>query len=426
MKHRNGVRIWVGILLLALLVVIPFYAPVQKYLSIPNNIVTFNNDSPIAVPSLGDSVEVEPAKSSIKATGSNDFQKVSSGEDQLVYSVAGVPIKKVDVSVLEDLKVIPGGQSIGVQLHTVGVLVVGHHRVSGENSKLSPGEEANIEVGDMILKINGEPIKDMQDVKPFVEKAGKANKSLDVTIKRGDEKIHTKLTPAMDTKENEYRIGLYIRDSAAGIGTMTFYDAESRKYGALGHVISDMDTQEPIEIYNGAIVDSTVTSIDKGENGTPGEKLAKFPVDAEKIGSITKNTPYGIFGKLKEKMDNGKFNKPMPVALSSEVEEGPAKILTVIDGEKVEEFDIEIVSSVPQKFQATKGMIIHITDPELLKKTGGIVQGMSGSPIIQNGKLIGAVTHVFVNDPTSGYGVHIEWMLEEAGINIYEDNKKAS
>lgn len=425
MKH-NEIRIWIGILLLVALVVMPFYTPIQKYLSIPNNIVTFNNESPIAVPSLGNSVEVEPKNESLKAIGSNDFLKVSAGEDQLVYTAAGIPIKKVNVSLLEDLKVIPGGQSIGVQLHTVGVLVVGHHRVSGTNKKLSPGEKADIKVGDMILEINGEPIKEMQDVKPFVEKAGKANKSLDLTIKRGDEKIHTKLTPAMDTKENEYRIGLYIRDSAAGIGTMTFYDPKSKKYGALGHVISDMDTQKPIEIFNGAIVNSTVTSIEKGENGTPGEKEAKFSSDADKIGTITKNSPFGIFGKLNEKMDNGKYNKPMPVALSHEVEEGPAKILTVIDGEKIEEFDIEIVSSVPQKFPATKGMVVQITDPELLKKTGGIVQGMSGSPIIQNGKVIGAVTHVFVNDPTSGYGVHIEWMLQEAGINIYESGKKAS
>lgn len=425
MKHRKEIRIWVGILLLVALVVIPFYSPVQKYLSIPNTVVTFNNDSPMAMPSLGELVEIEPTKESIKAVGS-DLQKVSAGEDQVVYSVAGMPIKKVDVSVLEDLKIVPSGQSIGVQLHTVGVLVVGHHRVSGTNKKLSPGEKADIEIGDIILEIDGEPIKEMQDVKPLVEKAGKENESLNVTIKRGDEKIQTKLTPAMDTKANEYRIGLYIRDSAAGIGTMTFYDPKSKKYGALGHVISDMDTKEPIEIFNGAIVNSTVTSIDKGENGTPGEKQAKFSSDANKIGSITKNSPFGIFGKLNEEMDKGKFNKPMPVALSSEVEEGPAKILTVIDGEKVDEFDIEIVSSVPQKFKATKGMIIKITDPELLKKTGGIVQGMSGSPIIQNGKIIGAVTHVFVNDPTSGYGVHIEWMLQEAGIDIYESNKKAS
>ncbi|MFZ3577133.1 SpoIVB peptidase [Virgibacillus sp. DJP39] len=426
MKSRKNIRVWLGFLLFVALIMAPFYTPVQNYLSIPNTIVTFNNNSPIAVPSLGKSVNIESNKEeAIQAISSNDFKKMSAGNEQLLYSVAGIPIKKVDVNVLEDFKVVPGGQSIGVQLHTVGVLVVGHHRITGTN-KSSPGEEANIKVGDIILKINGDSIKKMSDVKPYVEKAGKANETLDVTIKRGDDKIHTELTPVKDEKDDEFRIGLYIRDSAAGIGTMTFYHPKSKKYGALGHVISDMDTQKPIEIYNGAIVNSTVTSIDPGTNGTPGEKQAEFMADAAKIGTITKNSAYGIFGELSEGIDKGKFNKPMPIALSHEVKEGPATILTVIEGEKVEEFDVEVVSSVPQKFPATKGMIIKITDKELLEKTGGIVQGMSGSPIIQNGKVIGAVTHVFVNDPTSGYGVHIEWMLQEAGINIYDKKKKAS
>ena len=145
-----------------------------------------------------------------------------------------------------------------------------------------------------------------------------------------------------------------------------------------------------------------------------------------KLGTITKNSPFGIFGELNHAIENEKYKEPLPIALSHEVKEGPAKILTVVKDEKVEEFDVEIMSSVPQKFPATKGMVIKITDPELLKQTGGIVQGMSGSPIIQNGKIIGAVTHVFVNDPTSGYGVHIEWMLQDAGIDIYQKNKKAS
>ena len=164
----------------------------------------------------------------------------------------------------------------------------------------------------------------------------------------------------------------------------------------------------------------------RGIADIPGEKQARFSTDKKQIGTITKNSPFGIFGELKEDVENGKYDKPLPVALSHEVKEGPAKILTVVDDEKVEEFAVEIISSVPQKFPATKGMVIQITDERLLEKTGGIVQGMSGSPILQDGKIIGAVTHVFVNDPTSGYGVHIEWMLQEAGINIYGENKQAS
>ena len=154
------------------------------------------------------------------------------------------------------------------------------------------------------------------------------------------------------------------------------------------------------------------------------EKLARFSPDREVIGNITINSPYGIFGKLNTNMKNGIMDKAMPIALSHQVKEGPAKILTVIDQDKVEAFDIEVVSTVQQKFPATKGMVIKVTDKRLLEKTGGIVQGMSGSPIVQNGKVIGAVTHVFVNDPTSGYGVHIEWMLHQAGINIYDQEKK--
>ncbi|MUK87178.1 SpoIVB peptidase [Ornithinibacillus sp. L9] len=409
-----------GVVLLIALFAVPFMPPVQKYISIPNEIVTVNNQSPIDVPTLGDSVEVS-ASNNVKAVNATKFYAENTGESELTYSVAGVPIKKVDVSVLEDIKVIPGGQSIGVQLHTLGVLVVGHHIVNGENGSLSPGEDAKIEVGDVILEINGNEIKEMKDVKPLVEEAGNNGEDLTLKVKRGEETFETKLKPVYDPKEKEYRIGLYIRDSAAGIGTMTFYEPESKKYGALGHVISDMDTKKPIEIHNGTIVRSSVTSIEKGNNGTPGEKQAKFSMKDNKIGSITKNSPFGIFGKLDNGITNGNYDKPMSIALSHEVKEGPAKILTVIDGEKVEEFDVEVVSSIPQKSPATKGMVIQITDPKLLEATGGIVQGMSGSPIIQDDKIIGAVTHVFVNDPTSGYGVHIEWMLQDAGVDIYQE-----
>lgn len=343
-----------------------------------------------------------------------------SGESQVVLELAGIPIKQVNVDVIPEYKVYPGGQSIGVKLNTLGVLVVGHHQVDTVEGKQSPGEIAGIQVGDIITKINGETIEQMSDVAPFVQNAGKTGAPLDVVITRDKKTIETKLVPLKDKQDSTFRIGLYIRDSAAGIGTMTFYDPITMKYGALGHVISDMDTKKPIVVQDGQIVRSTVTSIEKGSNGVPGEKLARFSNDRSSIGDITRNSPFGIFGTLHQDIKNGIMDKALPIALSHEVKEGPAKILTVVNEDKVEEFDVEVISSIPQKFPATKGMVIKITDPVLLEKTGGIVQGMSGSPIIQNGKVIGAVTHVFVNDPTSGYGVHIEWMLNEAGIDIYK------
>ncbi|MEN1970142.1 SpoIVB peptidase [Lentibacillus sp. N15] len=427
MKHTNKIRIMAGVLLLLTILAVPFFTPLKQYLSIPNQLVTFKNQAPINVPALGDKVKIHADnKDNVQALDSSKFQATKTGKSHLVYNVAGFPVKKVDLSVLDDIRVVPGGQSIGVQLHTLGVLVVGHHLVKGTTGSMSPGEQADIKVGDVILKINGEPINEMTDVKPYVEEAGKKGKDLDVTLKRGKETIDTTLHPVKDKKDKKYQIGLYIRDSAAGIGTMTFYEPKSKKYGALGHVISDMDTQKPIQVHNGTIVGSNVTSIEKGNNGTPGEKQAKFSVNEDKLGNITKNSPFGIFGELNKSIKNGIYDKPMPIALSHQVKEGPAKILTVVDGEKVEPFDVEVVSSVPQKSPATKGMIIKITDPKLLKKTGGIVQGMSGSPIIQDGKVIGAVTHVFVNDPTSGYGVHIEWMLQETGIKLNDPKEKAS
>jgi stage IV sporulation protein B len=425
MKYRDYIRNGIGIMLLITFLFIPFSTSIQTYLSIPNQVTTFNNSNPISVPAMGNNVTVRANDEKvIQAIDTSSFDSVATGKSEIVYEMAGMPIKKVNVEVLKDLKIVPGGQSIGVKLNTLGVLVVGHHLVKTKEGKVSPGEEAGIKVGDIILEINGEKVSKMDQVTPIVKKAGKNGESLQVKVKRGEKTMTKKLTPYLDQNDETYRIGLYIRDSAAGIGTMTFYHPESKKYGALGHVISDMDTKKPIQINNGTIVQSNVTSIDKGNNGVPGEKQAEFSIEKDRIGTITKNSPFGIFGKLDNKIKNGKYDKAMPIALSHQVKEGPAKILTVLEGEKVREFDVEIVSSVPQKFPATKGLIVKITDKELLNKTGGIVQGMSGSPIIQDGKIVGAVTHVFVNDPTSGYGVYIEWMLQEAGINVYKGGKK--
>jgi stage IV sporulation protein B len=415
-----------GILLVSLISLI-FFQPLQQYLSIPKSITVFEGQNYMIQKAAPVTATIASHNSTITLNQEKKSVTVKAnehGKNEMLLEYAGIPIKKVDVRVLKDFRVLPGGQSIGVKLNTVGVLVVGHHLINTSNGKKSPGEIAGIKVGDIITEINGSKIEKMTDVAPFVQSAGQDGKPLNLIISRESGKFTTKLTPLKEKGENTYKLGLYIRDSAAGIGTMTFVHPQSKKYGALGHVISDMDTKKPIVVEDGEIVRSTVTSIEKGSNGDPGEKLARFSSDHEIVGNIQKNSPFGIFGELNRDLKNGILDKPLPIALSDQVKEGPAKILTVVEDDRVEEFDIEIVSTIPQKFPATKGMVIKVTDPKLLEKTGGIVQGMSGSPIIQNGKLVGAVTHVFVNDPTSGYGVHIEWMLNEAGINIYETPKE--
>ncbi|TCP31193.1 stage IV sporulation protein B [Scopulibacillus darangshiensis] len=421
MRKRDFFRRVTGLILLVLLVALGFFQPVRDYLSIPDQITLFENETSAFsahLPALSHfSLQNETVASS--ADGKH-LKGQQTGHTDMMVLMGNMPAKKVDVRVLPDLRLIPGGESIGVKLNTKGVLVVGYHLVDAANGEKSPGEKAGIQVGDIITKINNKKIESMSDVKEVIRDSGDSGDPLKLSIVRHKKHIQKELAPIKDKNDNKYRIGLYIRDTAAGIGTLTFYEPKSGKYGALGHVISDVDTKQPIVVNDGEIVRSTVSSIDRGQDGHPGEKIASFPADEKAIGDITKNTPFGIFGRLNTDIDNGLMDKGLPIALSNEVKEGPAKILTVVGGSKVEAFDIKVLSSVPQKFPATKGLVIKVTDPKLLKSTGGIVQGMSGSPIIQDGKIIGAVTHVFVNDPTSGYGVHIEWMLEEAGINIYQ------
>lgn len=416
------IRRWIGIGLLGFLIGVVFLKPVQQYLSIPNDLLMFQGENQTLFSStpVFSHVITESSKSSVTSTGNGKLHASQKGNSEVTLTMGGLPIKNVDVNVVPDIRVIPGGQSIGVKLNTVGVLVVGYHLVQTKSGEKSPGENAGIKIGDIITKINGSNIQEMSDVAPLVKKAGKDGEPLEVTVMRNKKTLHKELKPARDKNANAYQIGLYIRDSAAGIGTLTFYDPKSMTYGALGHVISDMDTKKPIIVHDGKIVRSKVTSIERGSDGHPGEKVAELTPGRSILGTVRENSPFGIFGKLNHEPDTALTRKPIPIALSDQVKEGPAKIYTVVNGNKVKAYDIKIISSVQQKFPATKGLVIKVTDPELLKKTGGIVQGMSGSPIVQDGKLIGAVTHVFVNDPTTGYGVHIEWMLDEAGYHLIE------
>ncbi|MED3646860.1 SpoIVB peptidase [Halalkalibacterium halodurans] len=432
------IRMVVGGCLLVTMMMIGFSPSVKDLLMSPTSLTIFEGEQlewleTSSMLSQAITVSTKESKVAFEAMPTDDgYTKqtvtgVEEGTDEATIEVAGIPIKKLSIDTLPKMKVVPGGQSIGVKVNTDGVLVVGHHLIHSENGEKSPGELAGIRVGDRITKLNDKEIQHMDEVGDVVQAAGEGKKPLKVEIRRGDQTLVRELSPLKNKGESTFRMGLYIRDSAAGVGTLTFYDPVSKKYGALGHVISDVDTKKPIVVHDGQIIRSSVTSIDKGSNGDPGEKLASFSNQRNTLGTIEKNSSFGIFGTLTEKdLKNHVSDEALPVTLSNHVKEGPAKILTVVEGEKVEEFDIEIVSSVPQKQPATKGLVIKVTDPKLLNTTGGIVQGMSGSPIIQDGKLVGAVTHVFVNDPTSGYGCHISWMLEEAGITFDQSKAKAS
>ncbi|WP_413074293.1 MULTISPECIES: SpoIVB peptidase [unclassified Shouchella] len=426
---KEGVRYVIGVLFVVCLLFLGFNQQFKQFIEIPTSMVLFEGSEEVIEASgfvIDDSSHVQMDQ----VESQTIFQGIKTGKTNVTVQHGNWPTKKIDVSVLPEIKVVPGGQSIGVKLNTEGVLVVGHHKIDTKAGQKSPGEFAGIEVGDMITDINGEKMHTMSEVSRLVQLAGEENEDLKVKVLRGEKEITTVLTPEKAKGDHLYRLGLYIRDSAAGVGTMTFYDPESKRYGALGHVISDIDTKKPVSVLNGQLLRSSVTSISRGMNGEPGEKLASISKDREILGTINKNSSLGIYGTLNDKIElkNKTFDQPMPISTSAEVKKGPAKILTVVDGEEVEQFDIEIVSNTPQDRPATKGMVIKVTDERLLDKTGGIVQGMSGSPIIQGDKIVGAVTHVFVNDPTSGYGCHISWMLEESGIHtgLIKHQAKAS
>ncbi|MEX1030917.1 MAG: SpoIVB peptidase [Paenibacillaceae bacterium] len=432
---------YAGLILVLMICLSCLSTPFQSFASFPEELRLFAGQNKQLTLDLPVNAEVTVTNPDIVTVNGNSqrsfvaplsrplaIQSTHTGHAKMKVKLFGtIPLKTVKVNVIPDLRVIPGGQTIGVKIHSDGILVVGHHLIQvSPDSKHSPGELADIRLGDRIIRMNGQEIHDVSKVADIVNQAGKSKKPIQLVIMRNGKQMNTMIQPGLDVNEHSYRLGIYIRDSAAGVGTLTFYAPEQAMFGALGHVITDMDTRTAIVPRGGEVVHSSVSSISKSQNGEPGEKRAHFFKEHNVLGTIQKNTQFGIFGSMSSTPEHGAIAEGIPVAFAEDVKEGPAEILTVVNGQKVERFKIEVVHAAKQDTPATKGIIIRITDLRLLEKTGGIVQGMSGSPIIQNGKLIGAVTHVFVNDPTSGYGCYIEWMLKDAGITMNaEENLKA-
>lgn len=306
---------------------------------------------------------------------------------------------------------IPSGQLIGVKLNVEGIFVVGFSDI--ENSKLtrqSPALMNGIQMGDCIFDVNGRKLISSKQL-AFYVKNSKGSK-LVFKIKRKSKIITTSVRPLMSGIDKSYKIGLWVRDSTAGVGTMTFYDPETMQYGALGHAINDIDTGLLLPIKDGHIYNANILSIESGERGKPGELKGTFS-ENNVMGILTSNTMEGIYGRIdKSKGKLYNYKNAIPVASQEEIVVGPAKIMASLDGE-TKLYDIKIEKLTKQNKPDSKGIVLKIIDRELLKKTGGIVQGMSGSPIIQNGKLVGAVTHVIVNRPDMGYGIYIEWMIKQ-------------
>ena len=299
------------------------------------------------------------------------------------------------------------GCAIGLKLYTEGVLVVGMSQIEGKK----PYENSGIKEGDRIVSINDNKIENTEELIQTVNSSN--GKEIKIKYVRENENVEqTANIIPIKTKENEYKIGLWVRDAAAGVGTATFYEPTSNSFATLGHGITDIDTGNLITISDGELVTTKIVTVQKGEKGKPGE--IRGNIEASKvIGQVSKNTPFGIFGKITNKTNLNIESEEMEIASREEIRTGKAQIICEIEQGKRKYYDIEIQKVYTSNNKDNKSMLIKVTDKELLEKTGGIIQGMSGSPIIQNGKFIGAVTHVLVNDPTTGYGVFADIMLKQ-------------
>ena len=330
------------------------------------------------------------------------------GSAELALGLPGLPIRRIVLDVVPDIKLIPLGTAIGVRINTDGVMVLGTGSFLGTDGETHRPADNILKSGDLITEINGIQMKNKEMLSELI-----ANSTGDIVISltRDGQEMTVKVTPQINITDNVRRIGVWVRDSTKGIGTLTYFDPASDTFGALGHGIIDVDTKKLMSVRDGTIMPSNVTSVQRGERGSPGELEGEVNT-SETLGLITSNTPIGVYGTLTRRArDKIADQQPIPIALRSHITEGPATILTTVSDNETREVDIVIESVNRNTSDETKGMVIRVTDKEFLKITGGIVQGMSGSPIIQNGRLAGAVTHVFVQDPTRGYGIFIESML---------------
>lgn len=327
-----------------------------------------------------------------------------------------MPSQETDAQRYPEKLLYPGGQTIGILLRTDGILVVGQSPITVDGETRNPAQEAGIQTGDVITEVNGAAVTHDDQLALLVNQLGQQQQPVVLEIQRQNRRLTKEITPVYCADTDSYRIGLLIRDNAGGVGTLTFVDPQTMEYGALGHMISNNETQSKINILKGKLVAADIQGIKKGMDGYPGEKIGRF-VSNQSLGTIEKNTSVGIFGVLTEQalLRESIYQEALPTAAPSQIVLGPAQILTAIDGNKVETFTVEIEKIMPAHKDG-KGLVLRVTDPVLLEKTGGIVQGMSGSPIIQNGRIIGAVTHVFINDPTRGYGILIHDMLQQTTV----------
>lgn len=386
------------IFIVSFLILVLIY--VTNITSVPDNIVLFQGESIEISTVLGVNIEVSDSSNYDAVQTSTGISSANSKIGKIDYKLnlfGGIPIKDITVNVIPKATVVPLGNTVGLKLYTSGVLVVGMSEIEGEDKNIyRPYENTGIKEGDMIIKANDDSVTCTADLLNIVNESN--GKKVLLKYVREGETIDTTITP-VKAEDNNYKLGLWVRDAAAGVGTVSFYEPSTNTFAALGHGIQDVDTSQLLNIAKGEFVTTRIVSIVKGKKGNPG-KIQGSIENSKVVGEVYKNTEFGVYGKVTNISAMGMdISKAVEVATRDEIEKGPAKIICTLEDNKTKEYDIQIEQIYKNNNENNKSMLVRVTDKELIEKTGGIIQGMSGSPIIQNGKMIGALTHVLVNSP---------------------------
>ena len=414
MKFARNLTKWVFFIILTLDIAV--FSMIAYLNATVSNNYKFKKGDPLTFDAF---VPITAVYEGSKLSGSEKTDSISDEFKVELKAFGMIPFSTVSVEVVDELNVAVLGTPFGMKLYTEGVLVIDMTDVKTENGNVNPAKDAGIEIGDYIVSVDGRKISTNEELGAAVEAS--AGNEMKLEIKRGGKTKIIRFCAVLSKETNSYKVGLWVRDSSAGIGTLTFYSPTTGVVCGLGHGVCDEDTEELLKLDSGELVTAEIISVEKGSSGSPGQLKGNFTCSS--IGAIDLNSECGVFCLLKGRLNLSNLTE---IALKQEVKDGDAQLLCTVNGETPKLFSCSIKKKNSAYLSPTKNLIVTVTDKELLNLTGGIVQGMSGSPLLQNGKLIGAVTHVLVDDPTKGYGIFAENMLETAQSVAEEKIKEAS
>lgn len=381
--------------------------PINEAIDYPNNMYVTADD----IQFINDNSDLAPfIKFGLADTMAVNGEEVTS-TTMRIKLFGFLPLKKVKVKLINSPEVYVGGNIVGFSLNTEGVIVVGSNAVFTREGSKEPILDSGLREGDSIKSIEGQEIKSIYDIDKILNSVEYAGRDVEISVIRDSKEIKCNVTPALDVFTQKYKLGLWVKNSTSGVGTLTYVKKNDNRFGAVGHSLTDATFGDNYKVAEGEVYLCNLLGIKKGEPNAPGEIRSTMKLSDDAIGVADTNCKYGVYGNI---LNVNKLNLIDDYCLGGRmsIKPGKAQIYACIDGEGVKPYDIKIIKTNHQDNADDKSIVFRVTDKELIEKTGGIIQGMSGCPIIQNNKLVGAVTHVFVNEPTQGFGVYVDWMYD--------------